>query len=285
MLLRALIPVSAGLVMLCTAVACAPTVADPDARSPEPILTNDVFVLDREQHLHCLSDCLDPTPDPDVTYRSVRGGGRFSCAMRTDDTIECWGPNGFGDLAPEGRFRDATARTAQACAVDLAGEVFCWGDRAELMQANAPVGPWDRIEATRNGYCVWSEDGTVRCFHPSDPGEPSYGYQTFHVNGDVGCGLVGDGEVDCFIGKSSFRATRYFVKALDIAGLYQCVLMQETSAHKEGSLLCSGDPPHPEGQFEALSLYGSHGCVVTKDEEVLCWGGDWDTPQSFGTFP
>jgi len=279
-LLRALSPV------LLTLGACAPAVPERAGPSPVPILTSDVFVLDRDQHLICLSDCRDPKPDPNATYQNVRGLGRFSCAVRTDGRAECWGPYGFGDLVPDERFRDATAYLGQACGITEAGEVLCWGDRAEEVARHAPAGPWDQIETTgRDGYCVWSRGGAVGCFGRGLPAEFSSGYQTFHVDHQVGCGLVGDGEVDCFLGLSSYQAPRHFVRALDVAAYFECVLMMETHAHKEGSLLCTGDEPYPEGEFAQLSLSGGNGCVVTEDDEVLCWGYDFETVQSFGTFP
>lgn len=282
MLLRALS------VLLCVGSGCSATIEEPGRPPPVPMVAGDVFVLDRDQHLHCLSACVDPTPDPDATYRSVSGQNRFLCAVRTDDTLECWGPNGFGELTPEGRFRDASARTAQACAIAEDGEVVCWGDRAEAIAAIAPPGPWDQIEAYDYGYCVWAEDGTVGCFPPDSDAEFGFGYETFDVDGRIGCGLIGGGEVGCFLGSTSFSTPRYFVKDIDLARRWSCVLMMETRIHNEGELLCSGEQNSPEGRFVDLSVHAGNGCVVNKDEEVLCWGFHWDrgaTVKKVGGFP
>jgi hypothetical protein len=281
-LLHRVLTAIAGALIGCTSL----TIQEDPGPSPVPMLTSDVFVLDRDQHLVCLSDCLDPDPDPTATYRSVRGSGRFSCAIRTDGRAECWGPHGFGDLVPDGRFRDATAYLGQACGITEDGAVRCWGEDGEAMAGNAPPGSWDQIETTEGGYCVWSAvDGAVGCFTRFGPGEVDYGYESFLVSRRVGCGLIGDGQVDCFQGISGFRAPRHFVQSFDLAAYYQCVLMMETRAHKAGTLICSGDEPVPEGRFAQISMYGPHGCVVTAEDEVVCWGGDWETPTSFGTFP
>ena len=79
-------------------------------------------------------------------WRTVSAGGTFSCAVRDDRTLWCWGDNASGQL---GRSVEVIPRSPQplqvgqtsswdrvavgaahACAIDLSKNLHCWGEAA-----------------------------------------------------------------------------------------------------------------------------------------------------------
>jgi alpha-tubulin suppressor-like RCC1 family protein len=92
--------------------------------------------------------------------RRERGGSGddFSCALRIDGTVTCWGSNGNGRLGNGGNFSsstpvlvkdltDASHLTAgddHACAVRKSGGVSCWG-----YNENGQLGDGSTVNSSR----------------------------------------------------------------------------------------------------------------------------------------
>ena len=89
---------------------------------------------------------------PEGRYTAIATGGGHSCAIKTDDTIACWGSDfaGFGQAdAPEGRHTAiAASNQNHLCAIKTDGTVACWG-RNRYGQADAPEGRYTAIAAGR----------------------------------------------------------------------------------------------------------------------------------------
>ena len=61
-----------------------------------------------------------------------------TCAIRTDDTIACWGLDFFGATnAPAGTYKAVTAGAFHTCAIRTDDTITCWGDN-EYGQTDAP---------------------------------------------------------------------------------------------------------------------------------------------------
>ena len=85
------------------------------------------------------TDVIDPSLLSDAVALALGGG--FSCALRTNATVACWGDNGddvlgvqSGDRPTAGtvpglsRIVAITAGLTFACALDADGHAWCWGD-------------------------------------------------------------------------------------------------------------------------------------------------------------
>lgn len=133
----------------------------------------------------------DPTPIPGLSgARAITAGEGFSCALRADGHVACWGDGALGQLG-DGLHRasptpvlvagldDAIAVAAgrlHACALRATGEAVCWGYGFDGQLGDGgwkaqhrPVAvrglePATRLAAGGRGACAIVEGGRVLCW-------------------------------------------------------------------------------------------------------------------------
>src|SRR5207302_2012237 len=65
---------------------------------------------------------------PSGTFTEVTAGDYYTCGMKTDGTLACWGQNSGGVATPpSGTFSEVAARSDHACGLGTDGIVKCWG--------------------------------------------------------------------------------------------------------------------------------------------------------------
>ncbi len=137
---------------------------------------------------------------------AVRVGGDFSCALRTDGVVRCWGRNHHGQLGNNTTTNSlrpvtvllsdkATALTAgehHACAVLADGSVYCWGqnasgqvgdgstqDRTHPVRVHLETRAID-VRAGESHTCALLTNGRMWCWGENvfgQLGNPSAGWQ------------------------------------------------------------------------------------------------------------
>ena len=80
---------------------------------------------------------------PDLSFTTISAGGKFGCGIATDQMLYCWGSDEFGQIGngQDGagatpslatvkthRFTTVSAGAAHACALNLVGTAYCWGN-------------------------------------------------------------------------------------------------------------------------------------------------------------
>ena len=107
----------------------------PTAVGPEQPGSESLAVLDSTEAL------LSPAPAVDRPFQAVAAGGAYTCGIRADGTITCWGWNVSGQTkAPNGRFRAITAGRQHSCGLRTDDTITCWGGAL----VRAPLGVrWD----------------------------------------------------------------------------------------------------------------------------------------------
>ncbi|MEP7379939.1 MAG: hypothetical protein ABI725_10315 [Chloroflexota bacterium] len=222
---------------------------------------------------------------------AISAGIRFSCAVRADGSVWCWGEYPAGDGASSLPVRvtgitDATAVTAGgafACALRSSGQVACWGNNAlgQLGQGSFDgqnhatplnvVGIDDatQISAGWNHACAVRSDGSLWCWGGNGDGATGYGQ-------------LGDGTFEN-------RSTPIRVVVLDhvfevaAGGWSTCALTfdGETWCWGYGELGTLGDgyqtnsnvPVQPgisDARLVAVGRFAA--CVSRADQSVWCWG-------------
>jgi alpha-tubulin suppressor-like RCC1 family protein len=108
------------------------------------------------------------------TAKAISAGAEHSCALLDDDTIKCWGANGYGQLGIESNLDrgDAAGEMALLPAVDLGA----------TLTAKA-------VSAGRNHTCALLDDNTIKCWGRNHRGQLGLGEST--TRGD-GAGEMGN---------------------------------------------------------------------------------------------
>ena len=79
----------------------------------------------------CWGDIADLPPPPAGPFAQVDASNRFTCGVRTDGSLLCWGAVdmfGLGYLDfPAGTFQAASAGFWHGCAIRTDASIVCWG--------------------------------------------------------------------------------------------------------------------------------------------------------------
>ena len=94
----------------------------------------------------------------------VSAGDGYSCAIKVDQTITCWGLDDHGEGTPPlGTFTAIDAGAHHACAIRTDGTVECWGNNADG-EATPPSGTFTEVSAGGDHSCGLRTDSTLACW-------------------------------------------------------------------------------------------------------------------------
>jgi alpha-tubulin suppressor-like RCC1 family protein len=217
----------------------------------------------------------------------VTAGSFYTCALKRDTTVWCWGKNSSGQLG-NGATTDSSTPTPvatlgptvaevaagsmQTCARKVDGTLWCWGF-GNFADGTGWIGHITPTQVTGLGsavagismgqshFCARKTDGSLWCW------------------GWNAAGQLGDGStVD--------RSTPVEVTALGHAVSEISTGSQATCARKtDGTLWCwgwrSGGPTPTQvaslgADVVAVSAGGNHACACKADGTLWCWGGNGD---------
>lgn len=242
------------------------------------------------------------TPSPvynaGPAWSKISAGNHFTCGIKTDGTLWCWGSEGSGRLGNgstsstqnipvqvgvETGWRDISAGNQFACGVKNDGTAWCWGSDANAQLGNgatssdqsAPVqvlnyGRWKRISAGGGYACGVQEDGSGWCWGTDS-------------NGLLGNGPVLTAAQDV---PSRLMSPGRWADISTNRGQHACGIKTD------GSLWCWGtgtngrlginstshqsSPRRVFGndKWIAVSTGYIHSCGMKDDRSVWCWGDD-----------
>jgi len=148
---------------------------------------------------------------PSGTFKSLDGGARHYCAVRTDDSLTCWGAwdptSPEGDLGPvtppAGTFTSVDAGGYSDCAIRTNGTVACWGLQVVgsgyvQVALPEPTGIFTSV-ISNPSRCGIRPNGTAECWY----GSTTWPSGTF-VQLDT-CWLRSDTTVACWPASSGHR--------------------------------------------------------------------------------
>jgi alpha-tubulin suppressor-like RCC1 family protein len=230
---------------------------------------------------------------PELSFTTISAGGNFGCGIATDRQLYCWGKDDVGQIGngqdgagdtpalatvKSERFTAVSAGSHHACALNLTGIAYCWGDdsRGQLgdnrtINSTTPIPIEDEslefsmISAGDAHTCGVTTSGNAYCWGAGDLGQ-------------LGNGLTGDREVPSPVsGGVSFvaiSAGRSHTCALDTTGNLYC--WGDNSMGQLGTGVAGGFQVTPiavtgPGGFTSLSAGANHTCGIA-DGGVKCWG-------------
>jgi len=151
------------------------------------------------------SSLTGATDPPDAAFSSVVAGGQYSCGLRDDERVACWGAI---EEPPDGAFAALTGGRNHACGRRTDGRVECWGAN-DSGQCDPPSESFRDVDAGRNHTCGVTEDGAVLCWGNDEHGEASPPDETFRAvsaGERQTCGIRPDGTLACWGGEPVFAA-------------------------------------------------------------------------------
>jgi alpha-tubulin suppressor-like RCC1 family protein len=238
------------------------------------------------------------TVDPG-TFLSVSAGNYYTCGVRTDNTIACWGTNTLSQsLPPAGTFNTVDVGSFYACGVQTDGSIVCWGDAVKLLPP--PAGVFASVSVGDYYACGLKPDGAILCWQTSIPATPPPGRNTSDasapfdtqpagtftsISGSASyfCGVQTDGTIACW-------GIVYAVQPTP-AGTFTSVSGGDSyfcGVRTDGAIACwgtnrQGQSAPPAGTFASVSVGASSSCGVRTDGTIACWSSQFAPPAGIFT--
>lgn len=226
---------------------------------------------------------------------AVVGGGNFTCALKQNGTVACWGGNGQGQLGigsattkttpqPVTGLTDVRAIAAgesHACAMTADGSVSCWGDGASgqnggssSIQVPTKVAGVAAVAIAAGGkssYAV-TKDGRVLAWGANDVGQLGNGTTSTLANPAPVTAKV--------TGASAVAAGPTNACALLATGAVQCWGAAAAGQLGDGKMRDAGaveaNPQPVSGitMAKGAGAGGGHACAPTATGAISCWGAN-----------
>lgn len=221
-------------------------------------------------------------------YLQVAVGNDFTCAVRTDATLWCWGSNQFGQLRLDGSsnrltpasvngtaWRAVSCGQSHACALRTDGTLSCWGNNTAGQLGSASAGTqgqtelggsaWTGVAAGSYHTCALKGDGTLACWGDNSDGQ-------------LGIGSLFDQSAPAPLTGSDFAS-------VSSGYLHVCATKRDDGLSCWG-LNANGQTGTPLDSYQlapvpiagtdwtAVTTGNYHSCALERDHSLWCWGGN-----------
>ena len=233
---------------------------------------------------------------PSGTFKDLAVGNYHSCAINTNDEIECWGRDSHGEVSnvPSGTFQHITAGRYHSCAIDMNGYATCWGISGQS-PSNGDFGQVDdvptsvifsEIDGGMFNTCGVEESGNLNCWGDDRKDQISdmptdTGYAHVSVGNDHICALKSDATIRCWgTNPSNNSNDDGAVSDTPTSGTFldvQAGYHHSCAVESDGSATCWGRNDHGQtsntsSTFSVLSISHEVSCGLTEVGQVECWG-------------
>ena len=230
----------------------------------------------------------------DATRDILSVSDDHGCAIKTDETLTCWGDNTHGQATPPaGKFSAVAVSDKYSCAIRVNQTVACWGDDFGG-RTNPPSGTYTDIVANAEHPCALRTVGTISCWGRSDttyPGggatdrPPSGTFADISLSNQIGCGVMSDSSMRCWGWTGSglglgASPTGSFRSVATGSGRQACAVRDNGAISCWGHSRAGASNP-PAGAFRTISIGTRHSCALKIDQTIACWG-DADDPLLVG---
>ena len=228
-----------------------------------------------------------PTPPPtsppaDVAFTQIAVGKGYSCGLRENGAILCWGRGAHSALPPPAQtgFRQISAGRDFTCALRQDQTIACWGNNARG-RSTPPQGSFSEIAAGASHTCA------LPLPQPSPPallcwgGAFPNGAEPLPLDAPISdiqsgagftCGLTPQADMACLsINTRLTEITPGPFTQLEAGVGHICALRQD------GSAFCQGDnyrfqATPPTTKFAQIAAGWHHSCGITRARRIECWG-------------
>ncbi len=224
------------------------------------------------------------------SFTQVSAGGDYTCALKTDGSLACWGSDSDGQVggpsAAGTGFTQVSAGFDHTCALESDGSLACWGnnDYNQVSEPSAAGTGFTQVSAGGYHTCALKTDGSIACWgsdgqgQVSSPAAAGTGFTQVSAGILHTCALKTDGSIACWgsdsQGQVSNAPTGTGFTQVSAGTYHTCALKTD------GSIACWGDDRQgqvsnaPTGTgFSQVSAGGTHTCALKTDGSLACWGG------------
>lgn len=217
-----------------------------------------------------------PSPLPLPTtgasgWLAVSAGGTHTCAIKLDQTIQCWGSSDLSLSPPAGTFTKLDAGENHDCALRTDGSAVCWG-RNDEGQCNTPAGTFKQIAAGVEFSCGIRTDDTLDCWGLTPSATPAGTFKEVQAHSGNACAIRTDDTVVCWSVGNNTPTGPFIGVEVGAAGA-ACGLNAAGQASCWGGGYLSMQTPSP-GTFTQLTAGDFHGCALRPDGSIACFGAD-----------
>ncbi len=136
-----------------------------------------------------------PTSDIPAETFPISSGHGHSCGIRADQTVTCWGTiDEKAPEAPDGKFASISSGWRYSCGVRTDQTVTCWGNHRQTERLD---GAFTAVAAAGEYPCGIRTDGTVTCDHWRF-NAPEGTYTAISGGYAQFCGIRIDGTINCW---------------------------------------------------------------------------------------
>uniref|UniRef100_A0A7S2SK61 non-specific serine/threonine protein kinase n=2 Tax=Rhizochromulina marina TaxID=1034831 RepID=A0A7S2SK61_9STRA len=216
------------------------------------------------------------SPPPGV-FIQVSSGHLFTCGIRMDETVACWGAM---SQAPPGLFLQISSGEFHACGITKDSVVKCWGGHVPATN-EAPPGEFVQVSSGKDFSCGLRPNGTVECWGEDIKGQTraptSSQFKQVSASSfnHYACALTLDNDAVCWgenrHGQSTNRKGPF---AQVSAGNKVTCAIRDSDGHIEcwgavNRLSTTEDLPH---EWEQVTSGFHHTCGINANSELSCWG-------------
>jgi alpha-tubulin suppressor-like RCC1 family protein len=248
---------------------------------------------------------------------AVAGGVSFTCAIRSDKSVVCWGANYSGQLGdgmaadrpkPEpvknlGNVVDISLGFDHGCAAHVDGTVSCWGGNTFGQLGNGGTAPQPiadkvkgladvvRIASTESFVCALQRGGAVQCWGKNDRGQLGTGTASATPR-------TSPKPVPSLTEARSVSVGEDHACAVTKGGAVVCWGRADEGQVGTGVVVAQNTsfaaPVPVAGVKPARAVWtgGRRSCSITDDDHAFCWGlnddgqlGNGSTDRAYAAVP
>ncbi|MBP9691588.1 hypothetical protein KBD81_05925 [Candidatus Woesebacteria bacterium] len=238
-----------------------------------------------------------PTPTPTATptpapitrgYKKVSAGQGFTCAIKYDDSIACWGGLGTDDnKIPEqinGKFVQLSSGASYMCAITKEKRLNCWGYGFQDSFMRDGSNPDVQMVHVGNPYsCFLDLSNSLGCWtnHQVNSGnmyQNSNKYSQIVINQTLLCGIkMSDNSIVCENNQENIDLENVEGPFNEISAPY--IFSYMCAIKDSGGIQCWGKDnsfgeliPPSGGDFTKISTGTNTSCALDLDNILSCWG-------------
>ena len=235
--------------------------------------------LDALGAIHCWGDLEGQVVPSGGGYRSLTCGSGVSCAIDADERLVCWG-SAASEYSVSGKVRKAAVRFYHVCVIREDGTLECQAQDPRLDSgiSDTPGGRFIDLDVHLAHACAIDLDGELVCWGTEEAGRTrppaGGGYTALSLGRFFGCAMHESGRLDCW-GQYRFPVDRRYEKVAATQDR-MCLVTREGSLEclNTGEGLASAWDLPDGTDFVELALGSDHGCALKSSGSIACFGDD-----------